>query len=195
MASVFESNCRNILDYVFETEFITIRPDWLRNPETGKNLELDLYNEKLKLAFECDGQYHDFPSQAHRDKIKDNLCKQCGVLLIRIPYIPGGYLVDHIQQILTKNKRNLSKIWHKISRRVQELSGNSLLFYQLAACSTEDDASTAPSGLRPSLAGRFCDFGESAIMPLNLAAESIDDVIILKDNVAESNDGFLNGAF
>lgn len=72
-----------------------MRPDWLINPSTGYKLELDCYNEELKLAFEYDGELHDkdvdffknsSSQQRERDIIKDGLCKQHGIKLIRISY-------------------------------------------------------------------------------------------------------------
>jgi hypothetical protein len=36
--------------------FKSVRPGWLENPLTGRNLELDCYNEYLKLALEYNGK-------------------------------------------------------------------------------------------------------------------------------------------
>ena len=53
-----ETRCRIILENLFKSPFISIRPDFLKYPKTGKNLELDMYNEDLKLALEYDGVHH-----------------------------------------------------------------------------------------------------------------------------------------
>lgn len=61
------------------------------------NLELDGYCEELKMAFEYDGEQHFLPirhwggeNRLHktqeRDKLKDVLCKQNNVELLRISY-------------------------------------------------------------------------------------------------------------
>lgn len=75
-----------------------IRPDFLRNPETGKALELDCYDEEYKIAVEYNGiQHYKFPSafhktekqfydQVYRDRLKKKLCEDSGVYLIPIPY-------------------------------------------------------------------------------------------------------------
>jgi hypothetical protein len=75
-----------------------IRPDFLRNPETGKSLELDCYNPEYKIAVEYNGiQHYKFPSayhktekefyaQLYRDRLKKKLCEDAGVYLIPIPY-------------------------------------------------------------------------------------------------------------
>lgn len=90
-----ESTLRGILEDIFKTDFPSSRPQWLVNPDTGYKLELDCYSESLKLAFEYDGELHykdvDFfknisKKQQVRDKIKDELCKNNGVNLIRISY-------------------------------------------------------------------------------------------------------------
>jgi len=47
-----EEKCRNILRKIYGVDFPSARPDFLKNPVSGKNLELDCYNEKLKLALE-----------------------------------------------------------------------------------------------------------------------------------------------
>lgn len=74
------------------------------NPETGRNLELDVYYDDgtRKFAIEYDGEQHTkFPNRFHpdteqgrrdfdalqrRDRFKDELCGQCGIHLLRISY-------------------------------------------------------------------------------------------------------------
>lgn len=93
--------------------FITVRPSFLKNPETNRNLELDCYNHELKLAVEYNGEQHyKFPNfisktedewiqQARRDDFKRRSCDKHGVFLITVPYtIPNhkieAYLRDSI---------------------------------------------------------------------------------------------------
>jgi hypothetical protein len=47
-----EAHARKISKEIFQKPFDKIRPDFLRNNVTGKNLELDLYNEELNLGIE-----------------------------------------------------------------------------------------------------------------------------------------------
>ena len=94
---LYEEKCRKIFQELFKTEFKTVRPDWLKNPWTYQNLELDGYNPK-GLAFEYDGKQHteftpcfhscvyDFKYQVMKDSLKDEMCRDEGVLLIRIPH-------------------------------------------------------------------------------------------------------------
>lgn len=75
-----------------------VRPDFLRNPETGKALELDCYDEEYKIAVEYNGiQHYKYPSafhksekqfydQVYRDRLKKKLCDEADVYLIPIPY-------------------------------------------------------------------------------------------------------------
>jgi hypothetical protein len=79
-------------------KFDKIRPPWLCNPHTGRACELDLYNEELKIAVEVQGvQHYVYPNSWHknrqewedlqyRDKLKEHLCKQAGVMLIHVPF-------------------------------------------------------------------------------------------------------------
>ena len=96
--SKLELECKYVLEHIFKKPFTKIRPDMLKNPVTGFNLELDCYNEELKLGVEIQGIQHykytpyfhknidKFTIQQYRDEIKRNLCKQHGIYLIEVPY-------------------------------------------------------------------------------------------------------------
>jgi hypothetical protein len=95
--SAGENKIKELCDKFFNEIFVKCRLDWLRNKK-GIKLELDLYCEKLGLAFEYNGEQHyvfnplyhsteaDFIKQQEHDKIKERLCKKQGVTLIIIPY-------------------------------------------------------------------------------------------------------------
>lgn len=113
-----ENTCRKIFEAIFDKEFPSIRPDFLKNPVSGQNLELDGYCEELKLAFEYDGAQHnkytphfhkdrhDFDYQVSKDKYKSQKCKEFGIDLIRIPhYIPPHHFEDYIRSELKKINR------------------------------------------------------------------------------------------
>ena len=80
-------------------KFYKVRPDFMRNPVTGVFLELDCYNDTLKLAVEYNGAQHDkynkfmhqgsmdkFRNQQYRDYIKKTLCQEHNVYLIVVPH-------------------------------------------------------------------------------------------------------------
>jgi hypothetical protein len=109
-----ENKCRSIIEKIFNRSFPSIRPDFLRNPATGKNLELDCYNEKLGIAIEYNGVQHykyspffhrskkDFHSQVHRDDWKRKVCREKGIKLIEIPYwVTEDNLEDFIRNKLS----------------------------------------------------------------------------------------------
>ena len=61
------------------------RPDWLKNPLTGKNLEYDFYIPKFKMAFEIQGDHHwtsDY--QKYKDNIKREISKNKGIDLVEL---------------------------------------------------------------------------------------------------------------
>lgn len=104
-----ESNMRYILESHFNKPFPNVRPAWLRNPASGYPLELDCFNEELKLAFEYDGELHSqdvaffknsSSQQRERDIIKDRLCKEHGIKLIRISYKDKKQLKKSILEAL-----------------------------------------------------------------------------------------------
>jgi len=96
------------------------RPSFLRNPESGKNLELDCYNEEYAIAVEYNGiQHYKFPSafhktekefydQLYRDKLKKKLCDEAGVYLICVPYWVDNYGCEdgHLEEKIS-GKKNL----------------------------------------------------------------------------------------
>ena len=98
--SLGEGICRRHLERVFGRPFNKARPDFLRNPVTGGdfNLELDCFNPELKLALEYNGAQHykyvpyfhrnkeAFYNQKYRDEMKRTKCKEHGIKLIEVPY-------------------------------------------------------------------------------------------------------------
>jgi hypothetical protein len=94
-----EEECRRVLEQVFKAPFPSVRPDWLKSPWSGRNLELDCYNSRINLAVERDGVQHakytphfhrkgphQFEAQKKRDRWKDKRCKELGLTLIRVPH-------------------------------------------------------------------------------------------------------------
>lgn len=98
-----ELECRRVLEAIYNKPFPKIRPNMLRNPVTSSdmndnNLELDCYNDELKLAVEYNGIQHykyipffhknkeAFQNQKYRDHMKRELCKKNGITLIEVPY-------------------------------------------------------------------------------------------------------------
>jgi hypothetical protein len=92
-----EKQCRYIMQSIFNKPFTNQRPNFLRSV-TGNNLELDCYNEELKLAVEYNGAQHEkyipyfhknkeaFLNQLYRDDIKRRICKDNGIYLIEVPH-------------------------------------------------------------------------------------------------------------
>jgi len=93
-----EAHAREIAKLIFNKSFEKIRPDILKNNVTGHNLELDLYNDELKLGIEYSGVQHykyvpffhknrdAFHNQKYRDELKRRMCKDHNITLIEVPY-------------------------------------------------------------------------------------------------------------
>ena len=94
-----ETKCRDVLQKLFKKPFPSVRPDFLFNNMTGKNMELDMYNKGERLACEYNGRQHyeyvpylhkndrhNFMTQQYRDKQKQEVCKKLGIKLISVPY-------------------------------------------------------------------------------------------------------------
>jgi hypothetical protein len=110
-----EKVCKEFVEEYFGKPFEKVRPDFLQNPVTKENLELDCYNEELKLAIEYNGRQHyeytpfmhstkeTFYAQQYRDLIKQELCKKNGINLITVPYkIPENAIPDYIKSEISK---------------------------------------------------------------------------------------------
>lgn len=91
-----EELCRCIMKEIFNKEFVKCRPGkTLMNKRT---LQLDCYNEELKINVEYDGRQHSeypncfhktkeqFELQCENDRIKDQWCKDNCILQIRVSY-------------------------------------------------------------------------------------------------------------
>ena len=90
--------CKRALEEIYNKPFYCIRPNFLKNPETNRNLELDLYNHELKITVEYSGIQHfkwpnftgqsrdKFIEQVRRDKFKLDSCDNNGIYLITVPY-------------------------------------------------------------------------------------------------------------
>ena len=93
-----ERLCKQAVEEIYGLPFYCVRPDFLKNPETGRNLEIDIYNDQLKLGIEYNSKQHyifpnsfhktyeEFINQVRRDKYKVEMCDQNGVYLISVPY-------------------------------------------------------------------------------------------------------------
>jgi hypothetical protein len=118
-----EHRCRLILQEIYGKPFPSVRPKWLKNPATKRNLELDMYCHRLefinnkgvkkvvRLACEYDGKQHTAMTQFHgskrellyqmqRDKWKNLKCKKLGVTLLRVPYWAKEDLKGYITRSL-----------------------------------------------------------------------------------------------
>lgn len=111
-----ETKCKEFVEFFFQLPFEKIRPDFLRNPVTGENLELDMFNHDLKLAIEYNGSQHyqfnsfmhnnskdKFYNQQYRDLIKKDLCEKNNIQLVIVPYtIPEHQIASFLFTELKK---------------------------------------------------------------------------------------------
>jgi hypothetical protein len=93
-----EAECRRIAELVTGKPFPKARPSFMQNVVSGQNLELDCYNDELKIAIEYNGEQHykyvphfhsskdAFYNMKYRDEMKTRLCEQNGIKLVIVPY-------------------------------------------------------------------------------------------------------------
>jgi len=115
-----ERICRKTLEFWFKVPFSSVRPRFLKNPDTNRNLELDCYNEAFKLAVEYNGEQHyNFPSkyirekevflsQVKNDKFKAARCAENGIHLIVVPYTAKGNIPHFIRERLPAHLKGLA---------------------------------------------------------------------------------------
>ena len=97
-SSAGERACRKTLEEIFQVPFPKDEPQFMKNPLTGRKLELDCYNKDLQLACEYNGAQHsvytpyfhkkkeDVEKAAIRDDVKRQLCDRAGVYLITVQW-------------------------------------------------------------------------------------------------------------
>ena len=94
--NIREEICRYIFEKIFSVSFKRYKPSWLLN-DRGNRMELDGFNEKIKVAFEHHGEQHyklgffinsqgELNQRKKDDKKKRQLCKSQGVTLFEIPF-------------------------------------------------------------------------------------------------------------
>lgn len=114
-----EIECKRVMEKLYNKPFLKIRPNFMMNSQTGKNLELDLYNPELKIAVEYSGQQHYkyipyfhknyqvFLDQKSRDEMKKNRCKEYDILLIEVPYTID---ISEIENFLINELKKAKKL-------------------------------------------------------------------------------------
>lgn len=109
-----EKRCRAILEKIYGCDFPTVRPSWLKNPATKRNLELDCYNHDLRIGLEYSpdsshttvGSFHKTKEsliyQIRKDQWKANQCKKLGITLITVPSWATSDLKGYITRKLSE---------------------------------------------------------------------------------------------
>jgi hypothetical protein len=109
-----ETRARQFLEKYFKRPFPKSRPAFMVNQVTGSqyNLELDCFNESLRLAVEYNGAQHyqyipffhknkeAFYNQKYRDELKRIRCRELGITLIEIPHTEDKRLEQYLEQQL-----------------------------------------------------------------------------------------------
>jgi len=115
--NIGQERTRKIFETIFKVSFNATQPDWLKNPKTNRNLELDGYNEELNIAFEFQGRQHtssdtqfreDYEMQIERDKLKRQLCQKKGIKLIEIHQPPSYKAIKFVDDVLKQIKDNIN---------------------------------------------------------------------------------------
>lgn len=113
MISEGERKLKRLLDKALpdQTYMDNYRSDWLKNPATGKNLELDRYYPNQKLGIEYNGSQHRKrvnEEQWRRDKLKKHLCGNHGV--IRLVFYRDELSLRIVQDKL-QDVRDMRSAW------------------------------------------------------------------------------------
>lgn len=123
---------REFLSKVFKRKFSKIRPDWLNSHLSGRNLEIDCWNESLNLGVEVNGEQHyklmryygDNINRLKRtqanDAIKVKICKKMNITLIVMPIhdCPKSKYKERLKQLLVASQISIPKTWDKTELKV-----------------------------------------------------------------------------
>jgi len=114
-----ERLCRHYFEAITGHRFPKVKPKWLLN-DLGNRMELDGYNENLKLAFEHQGEQHYRPIEHFNrreetltrrqrdDKIKQQFCDHQGISLIAVPFdIPTAEMYPWIVQAIKSTRPDM----------------------------------------------------------------------------------------
>lgn len=120
--SIGEHACLVALQRIFNTNGqVQVRnmPE-LRNPKTGRILELDIYFPEHKVACEYHGKQHymyvpffhkngpqDLEYQRWKDTFKVNQCDKMGIFLITVPYNTPDDKIEHFIRFILE-QRNIA---------------------------------------------------------------------------------------
>lgn len=114
-----EQACKEAAESVYGQVFEhSVRPEWLRSPETGRLLTLDLYCGELGVAIQINGPQHykfipffhrndpeQFEASKRKDEYRLELCTKNGVRVITVPYtVDIEDMEKYILLGLTKSK-------------------------------------------------------------------------------------------
>ena len=116
-----EEIARRCIENIYGQEFKNVRLPDIKNPNTGRNLEIDCYNADLKIGVEYHGIMHyqfcpyfhktpeDFAKAKQRDQHKQDACKQLGIALIVVPYTTSH---DKICDYIKRELKRYNKLDH-----------------------------------------------------------------------------------
>jgi len=127
-ASVGERlTCKIFEEYMFNNGHkrkatLHLRPNFLKNPKTKHNLEIDIFDNMLQIGIEYNGKQHyecdnfmtrtneQLNYQLYKDNFKLERCKELGIHLIVVPYT-----VDNVTYVDGKKK------YKKLSENEKEM--------------------------------------------------------------------------
>ncbi len=118
-----ERTAKKIMEELYGVEFKTVRLPELRSPETGRNLEIDVYSDNVwvngiryKIGVEYNGLQHyvfpnftgqtvnEFKAQIRRDIFKIEAADFHGIYLITVPYtVKDKDMKEYIISMIPKN--------------------------------------------------------------------------------------------
>jgi hypothetical protein len=176
----YQNLCCQVLEEIYKKPFSSISPTWLKNPETGGILEIDCYNDELKIGVEYNGiqhyrypnmyhkTYDEFIKQVRRDQYKHKKCDDNGVYLITVPYnVPQNKIRDYILHYLPENvSRRSGEI-----NRLEQVESYQSLNTSVIACKNNhrEDMRMKYGSEQPNIGDRERDYGPTTTYKQYLA--------------------------